>query len=93
MDNLTLLCRHHHRLVHEGGFSVEMYASGQVRFTKPDGQVMPESGDTRSRGNVIALCTVHAASGIHITPETTHTLWHGEQMDDQLAVEGLLYRE
>jgi hypothetical protein len=39
------------------------------------------------------LCTAHAASGIHITPETTQTLWHGEQMDDQLAVEGLLYRE
>jgi hypothetical protein len=93
MDNLTLLCRHHHRLVHEGGFGVEMHASGQVRFTQPDGQVMPESGDKRPRGNVIALCIAHAASGIHITPETTHTLWHGEQMDDQLAVEGLLYRE
>jgi hypothetical protein len=93
MDNLTLLCRHHHRLVHEGGFSVVMDADGQVRFTNPDGQVMSDSGDKRSRGNVIALCTVHAASGIHITPETTQTLWHGEQMDDQLAVEGLLYRE
>jgi hypothetical protein len=93
MDNLTLLCRHHHRLVHEGGFSVVMDAGGQVRFTNPDGQVMPDSGDKRSRGNVIALCTAHATSGIHITPETTKTLWHGEQMDDQLAVEGLLYRE
>jgi hypothetical protein len=93
MDNLTLLCRHHHRLVHEGGFSVEMDMDGQVRFTQPDGQVLPDSGDKRSRGNVIALYTAHADSGIHITPETTQTLWHGEQMDDQLAVEGLLYRE
>ncbi len=93
MDNLTLLCRHHHRLVHEGGFSVAMDAAGQVRFTQPDGQVMPDSGDKRSRGNVVALYTAHADSGIHITPETTKTLWHGEQMDDQLAVEGLLYRE
>ena len=93
MSNLTLLCRHHHRLVHEGGFSVEMDAAGQVRFTKPDGNIMPDSGDTRSRGNVIALYTAHADSGIQITPETTHTQWCGEQMDDQLAVEGLLYRE
>jgi len=50
MDNLTLLCRHHHRLVHEGGFSVAMGVGGQVRFTKPDGQVLPDSGDKRSRG-------------------------------------------
>ncbi len=35
--------------------------------------------------------TAHAESGIHITPETTVTKWCGEQMDDQLAVEGLLY--
>ena len=93
MDNLTLLCRHHHRLVHEGGFSVAMDAAGQVRFTKPGGQALPDSGDTHSRGNVIALCTAHAASGIHITPETTKTKWCGEQMDDQMAVEGLLCRE
>jgi len=93
MDNLALLCRHHHRLVHEGGFCVEMDANGQVRFTKPDEQILPDSGDKHSRGNVIALYTAHADSGIQITPETTQTEWCGEQMDDQLAVEGLLYRE
>jgi len=93
MDNLTLLCHHHHRLVHEGGFSVAMAVDSPVRFTNPDGQVMPDNGETHSRGNVIALCTAHAASGIHITPETTISKWCGEQMDDQLAVEGLLYRE
>jgi len=91
MDNLTLLCRHHHRLVHEGGFSVAMAVGGPVRFTNPNGQVMPHNGATHSRGNVIALRTAHAASGIHITPETTISKWCGEQMDDQLAVEGLLY--
>ncbi|MCH8057934.1 MAG: hypothetical protein IIB78_08705 [Proteobacteria bacterium] len=52
---------------------------------------MPDNGATHSRGNVIALHTAHAASGIHITPETTISKWCGEQMDDQLAVEGLLY--
>ena len=33
MENLVLLCRHHHRLIHEGGFGVEMRAafSGQIR--------------------------------------------------------------
>ncbi len=91
MGNLVLLCRHHHRLVHEGGFSVIRETDGQIKFTNPDRQVMPNNGATHSRGNVIALRTAHAASGIHITPETTITKWCGEQMDDQLAVEGLLY--
>jgi hypothetical protein len=93
MDNLTLLCRHHHRLVHEGGFGVEMDVGGQMRFTKPDGQVMPDNGETHPRGNVIALRTAHADSGIHITAETTITKWCGERMDDQMAVEGLIYNE
>ena len=68
-----------------------MDVKGPVRFTKPDGQVMPDNGETNSRGTVNALLTAHTESGIHITPETPITQWCGEQMDDQLAVEGLLY--
>jgi len=32
LDNLVLLCRHHHHLVHEGGFSCEKNGSGEVVF-------------------------------------------------------------
>jgi hypothetical protein len=28
LDNLVLLCRRHHRLVHEGGYTVETYRAG-----------------------------------------------------------------
>ena len=42
LDNLTLLCRRHHRLVHEGGFGVERIAGGILRFTRPDGRVIAE---------------------------------------------------
>jgi hypothetical protein len=31
--------------------------------------------------------------GIRITPESSQSQWMGEKMDDQLAVEGLLFRE
>ena len=93
MDNLVLLCRHHHRLVHEGGFHVEKESGNQVRFENASGNVIPSNGETRSRGNVLALHTDHAESGMHITPDTGVTLWRGEEMDDQLAVEGLLKRE
>ena len=42
LDNLVRLCRHHHRLVHEGGFGVEMVA-GRPRFTTPDGERIPDA--------------------------------------------------
>ena len=40
LDNLALLCRRHHRLVHEGGFGIERIADGALRFTRPDGRVI-----------------------------------------------------
>jgi hypothetical protein len=40
LDNLALLCRRHHRLVHEGGFGVERITDGALRFTRPDGRVI-----------------------------------------------------
>jgi hypothetical protein len=42
LDNLVLLCRRHHRLVHEGGFGVERIAEGAIQFTRPDGRVIAE---------------------------------------------------
>ncbi|MGH7856893.1 MAG: DUF222 domain-containing protein, partial [Candidatus Binatia bacterium] len=38
MDNLVLLCGLHHRLVHEGSWSVEATAEGDVVFIDPDGR-------------------------------------------------------
>lgn len=36
-DNLVLLCRFHHRLVHEDGFAVERRGQGAFAFRRPDG--------------------------------------------------------
>ncbi|MGH9167000.1 MAG: DUF222 domain-containing protein [Acidimicrobiia bacterium] len=41
LANLVLLCRRHHRLVHEGGFHLEQM-EGQLRFRRPDWSVIPE---------------------------------------------------
>ena len=93
MNNLVLLCRHHHRLVHEGGFGISKSLTGEIFFNNPTGQTIPTGPDTRSRGNVLSLFTDHEQFGIHITPKTQIPNWLGERMDDQLAVEGLLFRE
>jgi hypothetical protein len=37
--NLTLLCRVHHRLVHEGKWSIRGHPPGGLSFIRPDGRV------------------------------------------------------
>jgi hypothetical protein len=44
LDNLVLLCRVHHRAVHEEGFEVEIVA-GEPRFRWPDGRPLPDPPD------------------------------------------------
>jgi len=92
MDNLVLLCRHHHRLVHEGGYGVRMTASGP-KFADPTGGTIAAAAETRFRGNVFALKLQNRRSGLEIDAETTIPLWEGERMDEGMAVEGLLQLE
>ncbi len=46
IDNLLLLCRRHHRAVHEGGFQVVRHADGPVTFHRQDGALIPQVPDT-----------------------------------------------
>jgi uncharacterized protein DUF222/HNH endonuclease len=41
LHNLVLLCRPHHRLVHEGGFRLQM-VEGKPVFRRPDGSVIED---------------------------------------------------
>ena len=93
LDNLVLLCRHHHRLVHEGGFGVQTNPAGEISFNNLKGQMIPNCPETRSRGNVIALTAENRRAGIDITPRTGECRWLGEKMDDGMTVDGLLQRE
>ena len=93
IDNLVLLCRHHHRLVHEGGYSVQMSDQGIPEFTDLFGCKIPQVGEKSFRGNVFTLARQNRESGLRITPETTVSLWEGEKMDMDMAIEGLLRRK
>jgi hypothetical protein len=44
LDNLLLLCTRHHRLVHEGGFSIAKDYLDRWYFKRPDGQAVPTCG-------------------------------------------------
>ena len=93
MNNLVLLCRRHHRLVHEEGFRLNRGADGAFNFTLPDGTIIPPGPDTRFRGNVVAQQIKNRELGLDITAETSVPAWCGEKMDNGLAVLGLLQLE
>ena len=44
LDNLTLLCAHHHRLLHEGGFRMRRDGEGRWYFQRADGRAIPQFG-------------------------------------------------
>jgi len=44
LDNLVLLCTRHHRLVHEGGYKIEIDQDNNRFFRRPDGKAVPECG-------------------------------------------------
>jgi hypothetical protein len=91
LDNLIQLCRHHHRLVHEGDFRCEKDPTGKVVFRNAFGNVIPETGyrPPQNRQNVI-IDLKKKLEDRFIHSRTCVTRWEGELMDRHLAV-GLLY--
>ncbi len=44
VDNLVLLCSQHHRLLHEGGYSIRRDYRGEHYFVRADGRAIPRCG-------------------------------------------------
>jgi len=89
LDNLVLLCRRHHRLVHEGGFGVQADGGGGFSFSYPDGRAMNPGLDGRFRGNANVLVGTNRRNGVDINSQTLPPNWTGERMDLNMAVCGL----
>jgi hypothetical protein len=91
LSNLTLLCRRHHRAVHEEGFQVDRQADGALRFRWPDGRLLPEipSPAAVPTNPAHALRSGHAAQGLDIHPRTSCPGWLGERLDVGWAIDVL----
>ena len=90
LDNLVLLCRHHHRLVHEGGYQVVSHEPGRIDFFTPQGAKIRTAIQTTKPA--ISVQHIVAQSGKHVSAETLIPQWAGERMDLGMAVEGLITR-
>ena len=93
LDNLVLLCRRHHRSVHEEGFSVRVDAAGEVRFVRPDGRVLPAVPPAPAWTGLPLVPTNQRLDreGAAIDPHTATPAWRGERVDVGWAV-GVLWR-
>ena len=91
LDNLVLLCRRHHRAVHEEGFLVRMGPSGDATFCWPDGRPFPAVPTAPGwTGPPLAPTDDRlAAAGIEIGPDTATPDWHGERLDLGYAIDVL----
>ena len=93
LDNLLLLCRRHHRMVHEDGFSVTIDAGGEVQFVRPDGRLLAAAPPAPAwSGLPLAPVTARLEQEeIAIGPNTATPAWRGERLDVGWAV-GVLWR-
>jgi hypothetical protein len=88
LSNLIQLCSHHHRLVHEGGYSVERRRGGRVRFRRPDGQAVP-AAPSAPQGEAAAVPRVNGAAGVTVDDTTCVPCVHSERMQLPWIVDGL----
>jgi hypothetical protein len=88
LDNLVQLCRHHHRLLHEGGYSVTKSRSGFL-FRRPDGRELRRVSRP-PRGCDRELRRSNERARGSIDPEATVTLWAGEHLHLADNVDALL---
>jgi hypothetical protein len=70
LDNLVLLCSQHHRLVHEGGYTVEGDTETGIRFRNRHGIVWPLAPPRPPPGKADDLLAGNQARGIEIDPDT-----------------------
>jgi len=92
LENLVQLCRHHHRLVHEGGFGCKRLADGKFEFTAPSQRLLdaspPRIGMFHEQDPYDWF--EREMRNLEIDAHTCEAKWYsGERLDLQYAVSSL----
>jgi Domain of unknown function (DUF222)/HNH endonuclease len=91
LSNLALLCRRHHRAVHEEGYGVERLGDGELQFRDPNGRLLPAVPPPPEvpAEPVESLRARHDAAGLHLDARTAMPGWLGEPLDVGWAIDVL----
>lgn len=91
LGNLVVLCRRHHRAVHEEGYTVARGPDGTLQFRRPDGRPLVEVPPPVAALDdpVTALRAHHASQGLRLHARTACPRWLGERLDVGWALDVL----
>jgi 5-methylcytosine-specific restriction endonuclease McrA len=91
LSNLAMLCRRHHRAVHEEGYQVERRPDGELSFRRPDGRSLPDvpAPSAIPDDPVQAVRARNEAAGLHLHARTTCPGWQWERLDVGYAIDVL----
>jgi len=91
LSNLALLCRRHHRAVHEEGYQVARLPDGTLQFRRPNGHPLPEVPPHAKvpADPIKTLRTCHDSQGLRIGPRTACAGWLGEGLNLTWAIDVL----
>ena len=91
LSNLALLCRRHHRAVHEEGYQLDRQPDGELRFRRPNGRLLPEVPPPAAvpADPVQILRARHQAEGLRLDAHTATPGWLGQPLDVGYAIDVL----
>jgi hypothetical protein len=91
LSNLALLCRRHHRAVHEDGYQLDRAPDDTLRFRRPDGRLLQEvpPASMLPADPMQHLRAQHEAQGLRLHAGTTRPGWLGERLDVGYAIDVL----
>ena len=91
LENLALLCSSHHRLLHEGGFSIKKLEDGTIQFRDARDQVIDQVVlATRAAPAAAPVSDEDLAAPTSFDQVDMPPTWDGTPMDYELAVHVVL---
>jgi hypothetical protein len=88
VDNLILVCSHHHALIHDLGYRIHR-RPGRWEFRRPDGTMIPTTA-TPLTGNTESLIEINTRARLRIDHTTLTPDWYGDRLDPEPILDALL---
>jgi hypothetical protein len=91
VGNLCLLCTAHHRMVHEGGWTVSRAEDGTLSFAAPTGQALGPAEPRQWERDILTWLREWADEhDVNIGPDSNLPVWDGTRPDYDWAVAALV---